>query len=267
MGTNGDTPGDVPVAGDRRKGAADQAYSEILRRLELRTFLPGDRLPAATALAAEIGVSRMAVLTALRTLEGEDRVTVRPGRAGTRVNPLSTSRDARWAKAWQKRQSLLQINALMEVIEPGVARYLARHGIPREAVAAAREVNEELRQATDAERLLGLENRFHIVLAAATGQKMLEVLVIAGRVQVSGIWDLLDTATPTASALAAEHDQLLTAIVAGDGRAAGDLAGRHVDDILDAVNDTFGPDAPPGPFGARSRPTPAGTPADEASSS
>lgn len=61
-----------------------QVGTDLRRRILAREFVPGERLPSEPVIAAEYGVSRVTVRTALRTLQSQGLVDVRHG-AGTFV--------------------------------------------------------------------------------------------------------------------------------------------------------------------------------------
>jgi DNA-binding FadR family transcriptional regulator len=76
---------DVDVASPRKIRAADKALTHLHRLIDLRRVLPGELLPSAASISAEIGVNRMAVLQAFQMLQSDGLIHVRPGRGGARV--------------------------------------------------------------------------------------------------------------------------------------------------------------------------------------
>lgn len=222
--------------------AADKAYKALLRDLNLRRLLPGERLPAAAELADEIGVSRPAVLHAFNRLQSEGRLTVRAGRGGVHANPMADSRPVRLAWARSPERKLDELVAVVELVEPGGARRVALRGIDHDHVVAARDANERLLASRTIDEYLRAENDFHIALGDATGAVVIGSLTLGFRATLSSMYDLLDMPEPDREAVAAEHETLLTTILAGRAADASDLAARHVQPILDAIVEKFVPD-------------------------
>ena len=229
--------GEDVVTGNKTS-AATRAYQHLVRSVELRLVLPGERLPTAAALAQEIGVSRPAVLHALQRMQEEGRIEIGAGRKGVTVLPAANSRAHRRGAALDKNWA--ELSALVEITDPGIARVLARQGLTADVVAEARELIEQIKVTEDEDALLGLHNRFHLLLARATGMKILEALGTMGRQLLSGVHDLADIPVAEPRVLAAEHEQLLTAILAGDAARASDIAAWHVDATRDALRAVFG---------------------------
>jgi len=227
------------VAATRRPGAVDKAYTTLVRRIDLREVLPGERLPAATELATEIGVSRMAVLQALQLMQSEGRVTVRPGRGGARVAPRADSRELRFALQWAVRSGLKDLHPFYEVIVQGVGGHLARHGMTEDDLAAAHALLDEAGRATSDDERLSIENRFFKLIGRATGTRLLEMMVLLARQHVSALYDLLDVPSDRPEQWLALERGLLRAIESGDTGAASDVMSGLFGDAFGMARDKF----------------------------
>lgn len=228
-------PGDIPLYLQKgRAGATERAYQALVRQLELRQVLPGEKLPAAQVLAATIGVNRPAVLQALQRMQDEGRVDVGAGRKGVVVLGPEQSRAHRELVA--TTQDWAELGTLIEIIEPGIARVVARQGLSAEVVGEARELIASIGGTRDPQALLGLDHKMHLLLGRSTGMQTLEALGTLSRQLIAQAMDLVDGGTKTPARLAREHELLLTAILAGNAGAAADLADKHLAGVRKALS-------------------------------
>ncbi len=70
---------------ERRRSIASQATTILAERIRTQTYAPGSRLPSESELAAELGVSRASIRSALGRLAAEGLVLRKQG-DGTYVN-------------------------------------------------------------------------------------------------------------------------------------------------------------------------------------
>jgi DNA-binding GntR family transcriptional regulator len=197
----------------------DQAYAAIRERIVRGSLERGTRIHQED-LAEELGISRTPVREALRRLAAEGLVEMRTNR-GARVADIEL-RDMR--PAYEARL----------VIEPGAARLAGALRPPapltrmRAALSAQRRAIPDVRRSFDANR------EFHIALAEASGNEFL--LQFAQRLWVARIGEVIyerQRETPERMGLDAdEHEQILAAIEAGNGRRAEALTRRHVADAM-----------------------------------
>jgi DNA-binding GntR family transcriptional regulator len=167
-------------------------------------------------LAAGLGVSRTPVREALRRLAAEGLVEMRTNR-GARVADVDRSG---MRAAYEARL----------VIEPGAARLAARSGLLDPQAQMAESIAEHRRAMKRVGHSFDANRAFHIALVAAAGNEFL--LRFAERLWVARIGaavyeqqvkdharQLLDVS---------EHEQILTAIRAGDSRRAESLTRQHL---------------------------------------
>jgi DNA-binding GntR family transcriptional regulator len=197
----------------------DQAYLAIRERIIAGALPRGARIHQ-EELAEELGVSRTPVREALRRLAAEGLVEMRTNR-GARVADVGAEvmRDAYAARF---------------VLEPGAARLAARTAVP----AARRAMRDALRAQRAAIPAVGrsfeANRRFHLALVAASGNAFLTGF--AERLWVARIGEVIyerQSESPERMGLDAdEHEQILAAIEAGDGRRAETLTRRHLTDAM-----------------------------------
>lgn len=220
------------IAAHERRGAVEQTLSHLESMLDLRTVRPGERLPSAAELAKAIGVSRPAVLSALKILASQGRVVVKPGRGGNWVTEHQPDNlDARIARAWEQRDRIIQMAHLREILEPGSARLaVTRQCMTPEQLADARRMAAEMRRLTwdDVESYRALDTELHLLIAHATGMPVVESFVAMCRREVAAAFDVMDVPPSRKKSSDDEHDALLDAIEAGDADAAAAVAHRHI---------------------------------------
>jgi len=191
-----------------------KVVSEQIRGLILDGRLkPGERL-VEDRLSAELGVSRVPVREALRSLSAEGLVRLEPRRGATvtEVTPALVA-------------ELVEVRALLEGLN---ARLAAQHHDPA-IIARLRDTlrrgNEAAKSGTP-EELARLNAEFHDRLGEASRNSVLSEVMrglrertslafaINGRTRAREDWQ--------------EHAGILAAVIAGDGELAALLANRHV---------------------------------------
>ena len=212
--------------GRHRPGSLGKEVADQLRRLILTgRRKPGDRL-VEDKLSIELGVSRVPIREALRTLAAEGLVEI-PPRRGASVAALSPD----------VARDLVEVRATLEGLN---ARLAARHH-ESAIVAELQQVLTEgnlAAQSGNVDDLVRLNSAFHDKLAEA------------GRNGV--LWDIMRTLRERTSLVFArntaaraqddwdEHSRILAAVIDGDEELAALLATRHVHQAAEAA---FAPSA------------------------
>ncbi len=219
MAPTGRAPARVGATPLAVASVVDQAYAAIRAQIVQGTLERGARIHQED-LAADLGVSRTPVREALRRLAAEGLVEMRTNR-GARVADVGQD-DMR--AAYEARL----------VIEPGAARLAAVERLTapmarmRTALSAQRRAIPNVRRSFDANR------EFHIALVQASGNDFL--LQFVQRLWVARIGEVIyerQSETPERMSLDAdEHEQIMIAIEAGNGRQAESLTRRHLADAM-----------------------------------
>ena len=205
----------------QRPGSLGKEVADQIRRMILTgRHKPGDRL-VEDKLSSELGVSRVPIREALRTLAAEGLVDI-PPRRGASVAAVSPD----------VARDLVEVRATLEGLN---ARLAARHH-ENAIVAQLRAVLAEGNLAAhsgNADDLVRLNGAFHDKLAEA------------GRNSI--LWDIMRTLRErTALVFAAntarrsqqdwdEHARILEAVIDGDEELAALLATRHVHQAAEAA--------------------------------
>lgn len=175
-----------PVSVTLRSGTAGQtAISVIRERILAGELSPGTKL-SQHQLATELGMSRIPVRDALRSLAGEGLVTFRAN-ATALVSPLSV-------------EDLQELYELRISLEPRLGR-LAIPNLTERHFTEMEAMIERMGSLTDTATWLPLNNRFHETLYTAAGrQRSLDIIAVVRRqtdrytaVHVELNYDLVDT--------------------------------------------------------------------------
>jgi DNA-binding FadR family transcriptional regulator len=223
------------------KGAA--AIAGRLRAAILEgTYVPGQRLPAERHLAEHFGTSRNTVREALRQLEEMALVSRRIG-SGTFVNGDEPTVQGHVAE----NTSPLELIDVRQAVEPQMARLAVLHATARdlETLADALAALESCRH--DRELFSSADERFHLALAAATGNALMAWLYRQiNEVRSHDQWNDMKRKILTPENIDlynAQHRELYGAIRRRDVDAAVRCIDKHLDK---ARRDLLGADVRPG---------------------
>jgi DNA-binding GntR family transcriptional regulator len=200
---------------------------ELRRAIATGRLRPGDQI-VQDALAAELGVSRLPLREALKTLEAEGLATYRAHR-GYFVTELSLA-------------DLLEVNRLREILEGEAIRV----GVPQltaEDLDRLAELADDLERAAAAGDLASvpaLNTRFHFALFEAAGMPRLERMLRT-------LWDstdvyrTVDIQSPDRRArILDDHRAILAALRAGDAEEAVRLLDGHRENAVAAIRRMLG---------------------------
>jgi len=188
------------------------------------------RFPPEPVFADQLGVSRHHLREALRLLERDGLVQVRPGRKGGifLTGPTVDVLTRTFATLLARNQSsIADLMAARMVIEPAAA-----------AIAAKQATEEEIRVLEDLVSLQEqgheVNNRFHVALTSAAHNRTLLLTMQAMR----GLIRTLDRHAGTAEMQAASaraHRRIVEAVRNRDAATAADLVRRHLTGFEDEL--------------------------------
>jgi DNA-binding GntR family transcriptional regulator len=174
---------------------------------------PGERVPQ-DELAQQLGVSRMPVREALRILESEGLVELRPHRGAVVVDLLP-----------EDIAEIFEIRAMLEAR----AAELAAPNLTDETIARLREIEGEMERATDDEaRWLRLNREFHTVIYPASGWPRLCQMIEQQRNVVQPYLRAALAFVGRTRTARDEHREILAAAEARDGQRLGHLTAEHL---------------------------------------
>lgn len=205
----------------RRPPTAQEAVLGELRREILEGELrPGSRIPQ-EAVAQRLGVSRVPVREALKTLEGQGLVSYLP-RRGYLVTLLDYG-------------ELAEIYAARRLLEAEAVRLAMRQMTPERAgtLRAALADWDRVAAGADLAALQAANRRYHFSLFEACGSRVLLRLI-------AGLWDTSEpyrflylAGTETREVSQSEHREILAAVQDGDADRVLKVVHRHRDHALD----------------------------------
>lgn len=200
---------------DRDMSQGETAYAQLLAAIRTGEFVPGDRLRE-TDVADRLNLSRTPVREALRRLEADGIVEHRP-RMGAVIRQLSHS-------------ELVELYEMRTVLERTAAEMAAKHAAAAE-IDALRDLNSTMSKSSPAEAA-ALNQDFHRGIYLATRNRFLldAARALNNALMLMGPTTLADK--QRIEVVTAQHDDILTAIAAGDSAAAGEAAEAHLQTSL-----------------------------------
>ncbi|WP_254684845.1 GntR family transcriptional regulator [Tateyamaria omphalii] len=193
----------------------EAAYAQLLQAIRAGEFAPGDRLRE-TDVADRLNLSRTPVREALRRLEADGIVEHRP-RLGAVIRQLSHA-------------ELVELYEMRIVLERTAAEMAAKHAADAE-VDALRDLNAAIASSAPSEAA-ALNQDFHRGIYLATRNRFLldAARALNNALMLMGPTTLADQ--ERIKVVTAQHDDILTAIAAGDATAAGEAAEAHLQTSL-----------------------------------
>jgi GntR family transcriptional repressor for pyruvate dehydrogenase complex len=232
---------------------ADTVVDQIIGLIEDGVLKPGDQLPSERELVSQFQVARPSIREALRILEFQRVIEVRPGRGAFVVGLKNGSAsDEERVQSWFREHApeVLDILAVRASIEILAARLAAEKATP-ELVAEIQtivETAETVFVTGNPDELVRLDRRFHLALATAGGNALVGALTeVLIDVMVSPRRSLMRLRS-YASGSWADHAAILAAVRAHDADRAEQAMVVHLNHVrtnIVALSDAVGDGANP----------------------
>jgi len=227
-----------PLRTIRRTQRSDEVRRQIEEAIRRGDFTPGQRLPSERELVEMLGVSRVSVREAMRSLEALGLVRVDHGRGAFVSDRRSGLGEpmARWLDLHRDEVfELLGVRGALDeyAAEQAVVQFDAGK------VAAIEEANVAFVEAAEAgsatDVLVSLDIDFHLTIAEAGGNRLLHDLLsdLHSYLAESRYLAFVPPGRPAQSA--AEHGAIVDAIRARDARQARDATRRHIAGVAEIV--------------------------------
>lgn len=223
--------------------AAQVLATQIKQEIISGKYPEGSMLPPENEMALQLNVSRPTVREALRLLESEGLITIRPGpRGGPRVERPSIPTVTRSLTTLfqYERVSLADLLEARRAIEPACARVAASRATP-EDIAALRQSVENMRaHLDDQDNLFWTENaNFHVGLVTAGHNIVLHTLMVALRELIYQFTSGLHIPAEERANTLADHTAIMQAIAAHDPDAAEQAAHTHLMNFEERLKEHF----------------------------
>jgi GntR family transcriptional repressor for pyruvate dehydrogenase complex len=211
------TDGTDSVAGE---DAPQSAMNRVVERVESLVFdelEPGHALPSEGELAQDLGVSRLTVREGMRQLSARGLIEVHNGRRPVVASPNGKGVGDFFRNAIRRDpRSLLDLLEVRQALEVHIAVLAARNASRASVLAMQAAIDSMARNISSPEDFNEADIQFHELLAAATGNQMLSIL----------IEELSDSQRSSRVQSVAGHERL--------GRRLDEVLVQHAD-ILDCV--------------------------------
>lgn len=201
---------------------------ELIRTGELQ---PGSKLPPEPELAARLGVGRNLLREAVQVLAASRVLEIRRGNGTyvTTLEPRLLLEGVGDAVELIQADDLLELTEVRRLFEPPATALAAVRITPERLLRVHAHLEAMRNAANDVEQLNLHDAAFHREVIAATGNETLTALLegISSRTVRSRVWHgLVDS--DSAWRTLADHEEIYTALVAGDAALAQAAALMHV---------------------------------------
>lgn len=215
----------------RGGNAYEETVERLLQAVKLGQVPPGHRLPPERELATTLGVSRLTLREAIKSLAEAGYVESRRGRAGgTFVLPSREwRRDQRDAREIARGMGSVMADALVmrEVLEPGAAALAATSPHPPEAVAVLREALAHEHSAAVAD-YRPADSALHLAIVGMVGSPSLTAAVSDNRMRLNDLLDAIPLLPPNIAHSRAQHARIVDAVLRGRADRARALVAEHL---------------------------------------
>jgi DNA-binding FadR family transcriptional regulator len=227
----------VPIT--RPQKTATLLAQRIVGQITDRKLAPGASLPPERQMLEEFGVARGTLREALRFLEIQGVLTIRPGPGGgPTVNDVEP-RSLASVIALLLQLSHAPFSTILEarqLLEPGTAAMAAERASRAEVAALQASLDAMEEKLDDLEAFLAENRNFHDITAQASGNRLFELLLRS----LSWITDAsvlgVDYDDKRRRGILAAHEKIYDAIKARDPVAAEEAMRGHMDEFARYIN-------------------------------
>jgi DNA-binding FadR family transcriptional regulator len=218
----------------RAGNAFEETVECLLTAVRLGLVGPGEKFPPERELAAQLGISRLTLREAIRSLQQAGFVESRRGRFGgtfVTATPPAPGRAELRRLALEDGDRLADALTFRMAVETGAAQLLAEAcGGPRRA-----EITEALAAQLTALREAGpedyrrLDTLLHLSIAELTGSPLLAAACAEARMRITDLLNAIPVLPPNIDHSTGQHAAIVAAILAGDPAGARRAVAEHLD--------------------------------------
>jgi FMN reductase len=214
--------------------AVELVRDQVRRAVASGRYAPGDRLPGARDVAAQLGVTTETARRALAALAAEGLVEIDASGREPVVTVCATSSDR--AQGWRIEAGIAEFEQVIDfrlANECAAARLAATRRTEadlvtlRDALARMHRAAQKRRSPGAVARFHRADTEFHVAIARACGNPLLEAAVADGRARLFlPLGAVFSDLRAGADDL---HDAILDAIASGDGERAAATMAAHIE--------------------------------------
>ncbi len=216
---------------------SDTVVDQILSLIENGQLNVGDQLPGERDLVSQLGVGRASVREALRILEAQGLVEVRPGIGTFITDDVATGDEAILQWFQQHADEVLHMVEVREALD----RQAAMLAAGRISATQIAELHKNIEQQfaclheKDTEQLVQLDHKFHHLIAEASGNELLMQLITSIiEAMINPRRSVLHTAGRAEESVQ-QHRAIVLAIESGDPQSAEVAVQNHIDSVRSAI--------------------------------
>ncbi|GAA5062610.1 FadR/GntR family transcriptional regulator [Thermocatellispora tengchongensis] len=216
----------------RAGNAFEETVERLLQAIKLGVVGPGEKLPPERELAVRLGISRVTLREAIRSLSDAGYLEVRRGRYGgafvTYRQPDPGAGELRRALADMDSAELADALTFRMAVECGAAQVLAASPLSAAQRTTLRRRLAEVNNA-DPRDYRRLDTAFHLSIAELTGSPLLAGACAEARLRVTDLLNAIPVLQPNIDHAAAQHEAIVAAILAEDPAAAYRAVAEHLE--------------------------------------
>lgn len=218
---------------------SDTVVEQIIALIESGKLKSGDQLPGERELVEQFRVGRATVREALRILESQGVIAVRPGKGAFVTGDVASLTGHEAIMLWLREHSdeILDLLEIREALERRAA-YLAARRADGKLIM---EMQERLREAErcvdegDYNRLGHVDHQFHRLLAKASGNPILSQIIDAVSEFMLSPRRSIQRLPGRGKISLEEHRAILNAIKEGQPEAAEQAVVAHIKSVREAI--------------------------------
>ena len=225
------------ISGTRRRSfrgikTSTLVATQIIRDIGDQGLVEGDRLPTEAALIERFAVGRASLREALRFLEIQGLISIRPGpNGGPVVGPLDPGDLGRMLSLYFYRRgaTFRELVQSRLILEPVLAGQAARTK-DRAAIAQLQRIIEtEATSSVETDEYLAGANAFHLHVCEMAGNRVLDLMAASLKTLFTDRVTGTLVPRPEWPAIRRDHAAVAAAIVAGDSQRAEELMRQHME--------------------------------------
>jgi len=216
---------------------SDTVVNQIMSLIEDGSVCVGDRLPGERELVEQLQVGRASVREALRILEAQGVIEVRPGK-GAFVTGESSSSDELVVEWFQRHaDEVLHLLEVREALDKQAGKLAASRVTKKQVDALKKSLaeQEENLSENDRERFVELDQEFHFLIGAISGNDLLLQLMIGVHEAMVNPRRSLTRLPGRAEASLRDHRAIAEAIASKDPLAAEKAVATHLESVRSAI--------------------------------